>query len=98
MKMKIILVPIQKTPSRRYQKNNPETLIMGDKDGGVSTRRRLMFQEQALISLIEPIFFVEASKNHDCINAMNDELNQTEKNQTWELVPRPKGKNVIGKK
>ena len=29
---------------------------------------------------------------------MNQELDQIEKNQTWELVPRPKNKNVIGTK
>ena len=29
---------------------------------------------------------------------MNEELNQIEKNQTWELVPRSKNKNVIGTK
>ena len=29
---------------------------------------------------------------------MNEELDQIEKNKTWELVPRPKGKNVIGTK
>ena len=29
---------------------------------------------------------------------MNDELDQLEKNQTWELVPRPKGINFIGTK
>ena len=29
---------------------------------------------------------------------MNEELDQIEKNQTWELVPRPEGKNVIGTK
>jgi hypothetical protein len=29
---------------------------------------------------------------------MNEELDQIEKNQTWELVPRPKNKNVIGTK
>ena len=29
---------------------------------------------------------------------MNEELDQIEKNQTWELVPRPKDKNVIGTK
>ena len=29
---------------------------------------------------------------------MTDELNQIEKNQTWELVPRTKGLNVIGTK
>jgi hypothetical protein len=29
---------------------------------------------------------------------MNDELDQIEKNNTWEMVPRPEGKNVIGSK
>ena len=29
---------------------------------------------------------------------MNDELDQIEKNQTWELVPITKGMNVIGTK
>ena len=29
---------------------------------------------------------------------MNEELDQIEKNKTWELVPRPKDKNVIGNK
>jgi hypothetical protein len=29
---------------------------------------------------------------------MNEELDQIEINQTWELVPRPKDKNVIGTK
>jgi 3-dehydroquinate dehydratase len=30
--------------------------------------------------------------------AMDEELDQIEKNDTWELVPRPKNKNVIGTK
>jgi hypothetical protein len=29
---------------------------------------------------------------------MEEELNQIEKNETWELVPIPKGKNGIGTK
>jgi hypothetical protein len=29
---------------------------------------------------------------------MDEELDQIEKNDTWELVPRPKNKNVIGNK
>jgi hypothetical protein len=29
---------------------------------------------------------------------MNEELDQIEKNDTWELVPRPRYKNVIGTK
>jgi hypothetical protein len=30
--------------------------------------------------------------------AIDEELDQIEKNYTWELVPRPKNKNVIGTK
>jgi hypothetical protein len=29
---------------------------------------------------------------------MDEELDQIEKNDTWELVPRPKNKNAIGTK
>ena len=29
---------------------------------------------------------------------MNEEIEQIEKNKTWTLVPRPKDKNVIGRK
>jgi hypothetical protein len=29
---------------------------------------------------------------------MDEELEQIDKNETWELVPRPKNKNVIGTK
>jgi hypothetical protein len=29
---------------------------------------------------------------------MDEELDQIEKNDTWELVPRPKDNNVIGTK
>lgn len=29
---------------------------------------------------------------------MHEEFNQIEKNKTWELVPRPTNKNVIGTK
>jgi hypothetical protein len=29
------------------------------------------------------------------MKSTNEELDQIEKNQTWELVPRPKNKNVI---
>ena len=32
------------------------------------------------------------------VNSMKEELSQIEKNKTWELVPRPKDKNVIGAK
>jgi hypothetical protein len=32
------------------------------------------------------------------VKAMNEELDQIEKNKNWDIVPRPNGKNVIGTK
>ena len=88
----------QKTPSRRIQKNHLETQIIDDKNVGVITRRQLTFNEQALLSILEPNKFSEERKNDEWIKAMNEELDQIKKNEMWELVPRPKDKNVIGTK
>ena len=51
-----------------------------------------------MLSQIEPKNFEEANKDKYWVNAMNEELDQIEKNNTWELVPRPTKKNVIGSK
>jgi transposase InsO family protein len=91
----------QKTPSKQVQKNHPSDQIIGNKDAGVETRRRICSPEQthlALLSTIEPNYFEEASKDEFWNKAMDEELDQIEKNDTWELVPRPKNKNVIGTK
>jgi hypothetical protein len=48
--------------------------------------------------MIEPNCFEEANKDEFWNKAMDEELDQIEKNDTWELVPRPKNKNVIGTK
>jgi hypothetical protein len=90
-----------KTPRRRIHKNHPSDHIIGNKDAGVETRRRICSLEQthlALLSTIEPNCFEEASKDEFWNKAMDEELDQIEKNGTWELVPRPKNKNVIGTK
>ena len=52
----------------------------------------------SLLSLIEPKTFAEARKDEGWIKSMNEELDQIEKQQTWELVWRPKDKNVVGTK
>jgi hypothetical protein len=52
----------------------------------------------ALTSMIEPTYFEEANRDEFWNKAMDEELDQIEKNDTWELVPRPKDKNVIGTK
>ena len=49
----------------------------------------------AFLFTMEPKNFEEASEDEDRIKAMNEELDQIEKNNTWELVPRPVDKNVI---
>jgi hypothetical protein len=76
--------------------------IIGDINEGVQTRRKLIKDTDqshvAFLSMIEPTNFEEASKEEDWIRAMNEELDQIEKNKTWELVPRPENKNVIGSK
>ena len=51
-----------------------------------------------LSSTIEPNCFEEASKDEFWNKAMDEELDQIEKNDTSELVPRPKNKNVIDTK
>ena len=55
--------PDTKNPSRRTQKNHPKTHIIHDKNVGVSTRRKLNFNEQYLLSIVELKNFTEASKN-----------------------------------
>jgi hypothetical protein len=47
---------------------------------------------------IEPTYVEEANKDEFWNKAMDEELDQIEKNDTWELVPRPKNKNVISTK
>jgi hypothetical protein len=90
-----------KIPSKQVQKNHPSDQIIGNKDARVETRRRICSPEQmnlALSSTIEPKSFEESNKDEFWNKAMDEELYQIENNDTWELVPRPKNKNVIGTK
>ncbi|XP_059064223.1 uncharacterized mitochondrial protein AtMg00820-like [Cryptomeria japonica] len=47
---------------------------------------------------VEPSVYEEVVKEPVWVNAMNDEMNSIHKNNTSELVPLPKGKQVIGVK
>jgi hypothetical protein len=74
---------------------------METKMARVETRRRIYSPKQThleLSSMIEPNSFEEASKDEFWNEAKDEELDQIEKNDTWELVPIPKNKNVIGTK
>ena len=48
--------------------------------------------------MTEPKNFAEVSEDEDWVKAMNEELDQIEKDNTCDLVPRPIDKNVIGSK
>ena len=51
------------------------------------------------VSCVEPHKVYEALDDPDWLNAMHEELKNFERNQVWELVPRPtKEHNVIGTK
>jgi hypothetical protein len=82
------------------QKNHPASQIIGEKDKGVQTRSKLIKTTEKshidFISILEPKNFNEANKDDHWVKAMNDELDQIEKNNTWEMVHRPEGKNIIG--
>ena len=71
---------------------------MGDKSARVITRRQLQGVEQALLSIVEPKNFIEASKIDEWVKAMNAELDHIKKNETLELVLRPEDKNIVGTK
>eukprot|EP00253_Pinus_taeda_P022128 PITA_22128 len=90
----------EKNPSRYVQKNHPKSQILGQKEAGVQTRRTILEASSyiQLLSSTEPQNVREACKDECWVKAMEEELKQIEKNNTWELVPRPKDKNFIGTK
>jgi hypothetical protein len=75
-----------KTPRKRVQKNHPLDQIIENKDVGVETRKIIRSLEQthlALSSTIEATYFEEANKDEFWNKAMDEELDQIEKNNTW---------------
>eukprot|EP00253_Pinus_taeda_P008556 PITA_08556 len=81
------------------RKNHPPDQNIGDVNAGIGTRRSKSKQcHLALLSTFKPSSFEEARHDIHWIKAMEEELDQIEKNDTWELVPRSRDKNVIGTK
>ena len=64
-------------------------------------RRQVQTREQVhlyLLSIVQASIFEESKNDEHWIKAMEEELSQIENNETWELVPRPKDRNVIDTK
>ncbi|GJX37943.1 retrovirus-related pol polyprotein from transposon TNT 1-94 [Tanacetum coccineum] len=86
-----------------WTKDHPLDQVIGDPSKPVMTRQRLHTDSKVCmyaltVSTIEPKNIKEAMADHSWIESMQDELNQFERLQVWELVPRPEGKNVIALK
>ena len=78
---------------------HPVENILGDIRAGTTTRSSLannFCAFNAFLSQLEPKNVEEALKDADWIVAMQEELNQFEKNKVWHLVPRPSDRTVIG--
>ncbi|GKD44949.1 retrovirus-related pol polyprotein from transposon TNT 1-94 [Tanacetum coccineum] len=83
--------------------NHPLDQVIGDPSKPVMTRQWLHTDSEVCmyaltVSTIEAKNIKEAMADHSWIKSMQDELNQFERLQVWELVPRPEGKNIIALK
>ncbi|RVW99105.1 putative mitochondrial protein [Vitis vinifera] len=54
--------------------------------------------ERCNLCIVEPQSFEEAIKDEDWRKAMEKEIDVIEKNETWQLVEKPKDKEIIGVK
>ncbi|KAH9801696.1 hypothetical protein KPL71_001121 [Citrus sinensis] len=84
----------------RYVSSHPKDVILGDPSRGVTTRSSLRntCEHNAFISQIEPKSFADAENDESWIMAIEEELNQFERNNVWELVPKLEHQSVIGTK
>ncbi|GJR74914.1 retrovirus-related pol polyprotein from transposon TNT 1-94 [Tanacetum coccineum] len=81
--------------------------IIGEPLAGITTRSRVRDSDVALaheclyvnfLSETEPKKLIEALEEEGWVMAMQEELNQFERNKVWTLVPKPHGKTIIGTK
>jgi hypothetical protein len=87
-------------PPRTWKMVNyhPQDQIIGETQDGVKTRRSLQCSETnlAMISQIEPRTIDDAIIDKSWVEAMEEELLQFEKNEVWNLVPKPRDHSIIG--
>ena len=91
---------VENSPHPRLRNLHYQDDIIGDLNEGVRTRNQIANQISyaCYTSQIEPKNINEAIVDEYWVGAMQDELNQFERNEVWSLVPRPKDINVIGTK
>jgi len=75
----------------KYKSSHPEDQIIGNKESPRKTRSHFRQEESliGLLSVVEPTTVDEALSNDGWILAMQEELNQFQRNDVWDLVPKP---------
>src|SRR4051812_39401699 len=79
-------------------KDHPIDNIIGNISKGVTTRSRIsnFCHHFAFVSQVEPKNTKDALLDEHWLMAMQEELNQFERNDVWDLVPHPGDHQVIG--
>ena len=95
--------------AQQVHRNHSASDLIGEISEGRKTRgvqidfkKMVQFAEvvqfECFVSVIEPKRHVQALEDEFWIIAMEEELEQFERNKVWVLVPRPVGVNVVGTK
>ena len=86
--------------TRKWTKAHTPDLIIGDPEAGIRTRIATSIEclYHSFLSQTEPKKVEEALQDDDWVQAMQEELNEFERNKVWTLVPRPKNRSVVGTK
>ena len=103
--------PTSRKPVNKWIRDHPSTDMIGDINKRQVTRSKATqgLAEEAtvveveslfscFVSEIEPKTIEEALKHSEWIKAMQEELDQFERNKVWKLVPLAEGKKAIGTK
>ena len=84
----------------RVKLNHPVTNILSSLNDNMRLRSKALnvITHSCYLSKFEPKKVDEALQDVDWVNSMHEELHQFVRNDVWELIPKPKGVNVIGTK
>ena len=92
-----IAIRTQPRLSKYVKRHHPTDQIIGEKDTRRMIRNRLR-SESCLFRMKKPKKMKDTLEDDDWYKAMEEEIQQIEKNKTQILVPRLEDKNVIGTK
>ncbi|KAI3678150.1 hypothetical protein L6452_37431 [Arctium lappa] len=84
----------------KWTKEHPISQIIGDPSKSVQTTSTSinLCMHDSFLSKFEPTRVSEALADPEWVISMQEELNQFDALQVWRLVPKPKGKTIIGTK